>query len=232
MQRLLKGLERFVTSVHSSERDLYQQLATGQHPNIYFVACADSRVQPTSITQADPGQLFVSRNAGNIVPPQGVAGGEAATLQYAVEVLGVQHIVICGHSDCGAVKAVLNRPPAALNAINAWIDHAAGIVDLVKQTDLQTEEDRLRYAIECNVLIQLKHVQSYDFVQAGVTEGRLHLHGWVFDIASGDVLGWDSVTREFKPIFDTGRSLHKAVPHPASTFDAATRKNTLDQEAT
>jgi carbonic anhydrase len=219
MQRLLKGLEKFVTTVHSTELALYEQLAAGQNPNVYFVACADSRVQPTSITQAHPGQLFVSRNAGNIVPPQGVPGGEAATLQYAVEVLGVQHIVICGHSDCGAVKAVLNRPPASLSAINAWIDFSAAVVDLVNQSELQTEADRLRYAIECNVLIQLKNVQTYDFVQKAVSDGKLFLHGWVFDIPSGDVLGWHSSSHSFEPIFDTGRPLGNSVAHKEGIAD-------------
>ncbi len=213
MDTLIAGLRKFVTTVHAQDRELYRSLADGQQPAAFIIACSDSRVNPSAITQAAPGTLFIARNAGNILPTRGNGGGEAATLQYAVEVLKVQDVIICGHSDCGAVKALLNGGVPALAEVHKWIGHSSRVIELMKQYPDQDPARRLRYAVECNVLVQLDHLQSYDFVQDAVAEGRLNLHGWYFDIPTGEVFGWNPDAGAFTPIVTDDRTdIHFMLP--------------------
>ncbi len=184
MDHLFDGIARYQTAVHPSNAPLFEELSGGQKPDVFFIACSDSRVDPSLITQQLPGQLFIARNAGNIVPsattqdlnPDGVS----AALEYAVEVLDVGNIVVCGHSDCGAMKAAL--APESLTGttyLRAWIDHARDAVE--------SASDDVDIVIRRNVLLQLENLQTYRFVAERVREGRLKLHGWVYDIASGHV---------------------------------------------
>ena len=180
MQKLLDGVARYAADVHPDKRALFDELATGQSPEVLFLTCAGSRIDPSLITQTDPGELFVCRNAGNIVPPASanlVANGMTASIEYAVKALGVAHIVVCGHSSCGAVTAALNPDAATgLAEVKAWIEYV--------QTDGRVG---LNAAIDANVVGQLEHLRSYDFVAEAEAAGDLTLHGWVYDIGSGDV---------------------------------------------
>ena len=114
MQRLVDGVQRFQTNVFSAQRHLFERLAEGQNPLALFITCSDSRINPNLITQTEPGELFILRNAGNIVPPYGASrGGEEGSIEYAVSVLGVEDIIVCGHSHCGAMSALLDPAPRA-----------------------------------------------------------------------------------------------------------------------
>ena len=126
MQRLIEGLHHFQSQVFGNQRELFERLAKGQAPETLFITCADSRIDPCLLTQSAPGDLFILRNAGNLVPPYGaVRGGEAATIEFAIAGLGVKDIIVCGHSHCGAMKGLLDPPPAtAFPALNDWLSHA------------------------------------------------------------------------------------------------------------
>src|SRR4051812_31816563 len=135
MDRIIAGVHRFRTSEYPRNRELYQQLAQRQQrPLALFITCSDSRVLPHRITQTQPGDLFEIRNAGNIVPPHGAAaGGEGATIEYSLDVLGIEHIILCGHSQCGAIRALLENPLEDLPAAKGWFAHAEATRRIVKQ---------------------------------------------------------------------------------------------------
>jgi carbonic anhydrase len=180
MQKLLDGVARYTSQIHGERQALFDQLATGQAPEVLFLTCADSRVDPSLITQTDPGELFVCRNAGNIVPPRSsglAAEGMAASIEYAVKALNIAHIVVCGHAQCGAVKGAMDpESVSALGDVAAWIGHA----DTGGHDDLDD-------AIEANVLAQLRNLRSFDFITEAVAAGTLSLWGWVYDIETGAV---------------------------------------------
>lgn len=162
---------------------MFEKLALGQRPDALFITCADSRIDPCLLTQTKPGELFICRVIGNIVPPYPDAiGGVSATIEYAVGVLEVPAVVVCGHTDCGVMKGALN--PEALKDypnVTAW----------------------LRYAhapTEHNVVAQLKNLRTHPAVAARLEQGTLALHGWVYHIAEGAVTAYDDETREFRPL--------------------------------
>lgn len=214
MERLIAGLRHYMTNIHSAEQDLFDELAKGQSPSTCFVTCSDSRVQPSLFTQSSPGELFMVRNAGNLVPAAEHEGhSESASIEYAVDVLKVRDIVVCGHSDCGAIKAVLAGPAArdGLPAVNRWLRHAEAILPIIERTQVIDEQARLKLAIEANVLLQIENLLSLPFVQRAITQQRLALHAWIYDIGSGCVLAWDAETGAFAPLLegDTGFTAHK-----------------------
>lgn len=203
MEKLLEGLRQFMRGVHQDERDLYAKLATGQDPDVFVIACSDSRVDPNLITQSKPGELFVLRNAGNIVPAHAaVYGGEAATIEYAVSVLGVRDIVVCGHADCGAMKGLLD--PAScetLPAVKRWLDHAEPVRRIVEARHPGADpQARLDAAIRINVLTQLAHLRTHPSVAARLVGDSIQLHGWVWDIGSGGVHAFEAASGEFVPL--------------------------------
>jgi carbonic anhydrase len=208
--RLVHGVRRFRSDVFDEERALYERLAGGQRPDTLFITCSDSRLLPNAITQTGPGELFVLRNAGNLVPAHGVPGGEAATIEYAVRALGVRDVVVCGHSGCGAIKALLD--PAStegLPLVRDWLRHAAAVPSILESLNPGlTDSERLTAAIEENVLVQIEHLQTHPAVAAALLTGRLHLHAWVFDLATGEVSSYDSDEGRFRPVSD------RPVPHP------------------
>ncbi|WP_269714930.1 carbonic anhydrase [Caulobacter sp. NIBR2454] len=165
-----------------------------------MISCADSRVVPEIIMQAAPGDLFVCRNAGNIVPPFSQAnGGVSSAVEYAVEALGVRDIVVCGHSDCGAMKAFSN--PSALAKmpnVAAWLRHAHAAHSVVCSAyhDLDDASAVRALALE-NVVVQINHLRTHPSVASGVAKGELTLHGWFFDIETADILALDGETGRF-----------------------------------
>ena len=200
LERLLNGAETFRREVFPENRALYAELARGQAPHTLFIACADSRVSPDLITQAQPGELFVLRNIGNIVPGYGeMLGGVSAVVEYAVAALGVSDIVVCGHTDCGAMKALSDPDGAGLEAmptVRSWLRNAsaARTVALALAAD-DASIDPMRLLIEQNVLLQLAHLRTHPSVAAKVAQGRLSLHGWIYDIETGDIMVVDEATR-------------------------------------
>src|SRR5262245_1147214 len=162
MQKLLLGIHHFQANIFRSRRELFERLADGQRPEALFITCSDSRINPNLITQTEPGDLFILRNAGNIVPPYGAAnGGEGATIEFAVAGLGIQDIIVCGHSHCGAMKGLLD--PETLRdtpAMAAWLGHAESTRRILRDKYGDRRGDALQMtAIEENVLVQLENLR-------------------------------------------------------------------------
>ena len=201
MQKLIAGLHQFQAQTFSSQRELFERLAQGQSPEALFITCSDSRINPNLITQTQPGDLFILRNAGNIIPPHGAAnGGEGATIEYAVDVLGVKDIIVCGHSHCGAMHGLL-QPEALtdLPAVSAWLSHAEATRRIIRANYSHLDgQERLTAAIEENVLVQLENLRTQPSVAAKLAKGELHLHGWVYKLETGEVFTYDAKDGQFK----------------------------------
>lgn len=205
MDKLVAGVSNFRRDVFPRHSELFEALSGGQEPETLFLTCSDSRIDPSLITQALPGDLFICRNAGNIVPPHVQdAGGVTATIEFAVVGLDVRHIVVCGHSDCGAVKGAMNL--GALDKmphVRRWLAQVEAAVRVVKARDHDKDEhEQVRILTEENVLLQLQHLRTHPCVAEGVATGELSLHGWVYDIGSGAVRAWDEAAQAFLPLAD------------------------------
>ncbi len=210
MEHLLERAALFRNNVFPQESALYRRLASdGQSPRALMISCADSRVVPEIITQAGPGELFVCRNAGNIVPPFSQAnGGVSSAVEYAVIALGVRDIVVCGHSDCGAMKAFSNPDALAkMPNVAAWLRHAHAAHSVVCSAyhdhDLDDASAARVLALE-NVVVQINHLRTHPSVASAVAKGELTLHGWFFDIETGDILALDGDAGHFVTVRDSG----------------------------
>jgi carbonic anhydrase len=200
MQKLVAGIHHFQSNIFKSERAFFEQMAEGQTPETLFITCSDSRINPNLLTNTAPGELFILRNAGNIIPPWGPAnGGESATIEYAVRVLKVEDIIVCGHSHCGAMQGLLNPESLeALPSVKQWLDHATETRRIVRENYAHLDTEALStVAIQENVLAQLENLRTHPSVAERVAEGALHLHGWVYKIESGEVFTYDSDSEQF-----------------------------------
>jgi len=203
--RLVEGVGKFQKAVFGTKQTLFKKLGEGQSPGVLFITCSDSRINPHLLTQADPGDLFILRNAGNIVPAHGSpSNGEAATIEYAIAHLKVRDIVVCGHSKCGAVAGLLN--PAGLTglpAVSAWLENAAGIREEVQAVAASlAPEARLNMAIERNVLRQVEHLRTHPTVEKALAAGQIRIHAWVYHFEDGAVLAHDASTGKFIPVVE------------------------------
>ena len=225
MNELLGRVFNFETQVFPNQSALYERLAYhGQTPKALMISCADSRIVPEQIMQAEPGDLFVCRNAGNIVPPYATQnGGVTSTVEYAVMVLGIRDIIVCGHSGCGAMKAVSN--PVGLDKmpnVAAWLRHSSAAADVVETSYPELDDEARVRAISLeNVVAQLAHLRTHPSVAAGVARGEIALHGWFVDIHVGQVLALDGDTGRFVAISE-GRAMpvaQRAAPRLAADFD-------------
>ena len=215
MDEFFDRVSRFKGQVFPAQQALYESLAkNGQSPSALMISCADSRVVPEQILQAQPGELFVTRNAGNIVPPFSQAnGGVSSAVEYAVVALGVRDIIVCGHSDCGAMKAFSN--PDALEKmpnVAAWLRHAHAAHSVVcgAYHDLEGKEAVHALSLE-NVVVQINHLRTHPSVAAAIARGDLSLHGWFFDIETGGILALDGETGQFVSVRDAA-TLPVALP--------------------
>lgn len=200
MPKFIDGIKKFQQEVYPSHKERFAKLADSQAPEVLFVTCSDSRIDPNLITQSDPGELFICRNAGNIVPPHSnETGGMTASIEYAVSVLGVKHIVICGHSNCGAMKAAMQ--PESVNSlphVKVWIDHCRAAKEAVEhQHDDCLTEEHLDEVTKQNVVLQLNHLSTHPAVFRKLFNGEVQLHGWVYDIESGKIEVYDDETKGF-----------------------------------
>lgn len=214
MQKLVQGIHHFQANLFSSQRELFERLADGQNPEVLFITCSDSRINPNLITQTDPGDLFIIRNAGNIVPPYGAAnGGEGATIEFAVVGLGIRDIIVCGHSHCGAMKGLLHPETLTnLPAMAAWLSHAEATRRIVREKYADRSGTALlTTAVEENVLVQLENLRTHPAVAAGLARGRLKLHGWVYKIETGEVFAYDPERGQFVPVAEAGPA---TIPAP------------------
>ncbi|HSX90535.1 MAG TPA: carbonic anhydrase [Pseudomonas sp.] len=204
LQQLVSGFMRFRHEVFPEQQELFKKLAHEQTPRAMFITCADSRVVPELITQSSPGDLFVSRNVGNVVPPYGqMMGGVSTAIEYAVLALGVHHIIICGHSDCGAMKAVLD--PSGLErmpTVKAWLRHAEVAKSVVADNCGCADHTTLGVLTEENVVAQLDHLRTHPSVASRLASGQLFIHGWVYDIETSNIRAYDAEKGEFRLIGD------------------------------
>ena len=209
----MEGLRQFQEQVFPGKRDLFERLANGQQPSTLFITCADSRVVPDLFTQAEPGELFVIRNAGNIVPPfSRQPGGVTATIEFAVVGLGVRHIVVCGHTDCGAMKGLLHPERlSSMPTVCAWLNQADATRQVVLENYATSDEGELVEAlIRENVLVQLQNLQTHPSVASRIARGDLSLYGWVYHIRTGAVDSYDAERQRYVRL--DGKSLPHATP--------------------
>lgn len=203
MEKIIEGVLKFEREVFPQQRELFERLADGQKPEVLFITCADSRVVPVLITQSRPGDLFICRNAGNMVPPYGeVHGGVSATIEYAVVVLGIRHIVVCGHTDCGAMKGVLHPEKVqGMPSVKTWLNHGEMARRIVEENYPHlSEHEKLAVLTEENVMAQLTNLRTHPSVAARIARGEMHLHGWIFDIPVGRMKAWDPDSNRFVPL--------------------------------
>jgi carbonic anhydrase len=205
LAELKAGIRRFRKDVYPAQAETYRKAASEpQKPNALIVTCADSRIDPELITQSGPGELFVTRNIGNLVPAYGeMLGGVSAVVEYAVSALKVKHIVVCGHSDCGAMKALLH--PESLESmatVKRWMRNAEAALSVADSLTEQDEKPsvRLRRLTEENVLLQLQHLRTHPSVAGAVAREQLSLSGWVYDIGTGEVRISENGDRAFHPV--------------------------------
>jgi len=189
MDKIIQGIRHFQDTVFPKNRALFQHLAASQSPETLVIACSDSRISLDLLTQTSPGDLFVCRNAGNIVPPQGRSNAVSASIEYALNALPIKDIVICGHSDCGAMKGLLH--PKALRRmpeVRGWLKHAEGAREAFERHGGTPDgHEAVASLAKLNVRLQLEHLRTFPSVFSRVQEGSLRLHGWFYQIEAGDV---------------------------------------------
>jgi carbonic anhydrase len=203
LDKLIEGYKRFLAEVFPDRQDQFHLLADQQAPETLFITCSDSRVVPDLILQTQPGDLFITRNAGNVVPMGGTdVDGVTATIEYAIEVLKVKHAILCGHSDCGALKAALS-PQDLVNLPKArrWLSHVEGAFSHRQPLNPEDgEHAELASLIRGNVVAQLQNLRAQPSVARAVMEGRLTVHGWYYDILSGRIERYDEGMKRFLPL--------------------------------
>ncbi|MFI8429361.1 carbonic anhydrase [Pseudomonas sp. NPDC078863] len=214
LRQIVDGFLRFHHDVFPQQEELFKKLATAQAPKAMFITCADSRIVPELITQSSPGDLFVTRNVGNVVPPYGqMNGGVSTAIEYAVLALGVQHIIICGHSDCGAMRAVLN--PDSLEkmpTVKAWLRHAEVAKTMVHDNcNCTDEKECMPILTEENGIAQLQHLRTLPSVASRMANGHLFIHGWVYNIETSEIKAYDADQGRFLPL-DGSHPIPVATP--------------------
>lgn len=200
MKNLVKGLHTFEQEVFRDRRELFERLSHGQRPDTLFITCSDSRIDPNLLTQTSPGDLFILRNAGNLIPPHDkFLGAEAATIEYAVRALKVQDIIVCGHTQCGAMRALLGVDSTEnLPAMRNWLSHAQQTAAILTKNYSQLQgTELLLAAVKENVLVQLESLRTHPAIDEAVKSGNLRLHGWVYEIETGRVAGFDPENETF-----------------------------------
>ncbi len=200
MPKFAAGVVRFQNEVYPQKKELFEKLSKGQSPEALFITCSDSRIETAMITQTEPGELFICRNAGNIVPPHtNHTGGMTASIEFATAALQVPHIVVCGHTECGAMKGAMN--PEGLDAlphVREWLGYSKAAVEIVNHIgEGKSDKERMDLLLKHNVILQLTHLKTHPAVAARLAKGDLELHGWVYDIKTGDVHAYDEDKKNF-----------------------------------
>ena len=208
MQKLIAGIHRFRNQYWSENRELFERLAEhGQSPEALFITCCDSRVDPVVMTHGKPVDLFIVKNMGNFVPPYSEnpleGTGVAAAVEYAVVHLHVRDIIVCGHSDCGAIKALYKDRShyADTPHIGQWLKNGDMTMRVVTANYPElSREERLEITSEENVLVQIENLRTYPVVRQAALEGKLHVHAWFFDIGAGRVYSYSPAREQFEPV--------------------------------
>jgi carbonic anhydrase len=202
MDEIIAGVRAFQRDIYPLYREKFAELASGQTPHAMVITCSDSRIDPFLLMQAEPGQLFVLRNAGNIVPEHdGFVGGVTATIEFAVVQLRVPNIIVCGHAGCGAVAGLL-RPESIrhLPEVTNWLHHSARARKRVAESGGLDAPDAMERAVAANVVVQLENLRTHPCVAEALAANKLAIHGWVYDFVTGAVTAYQDQRREFVPL--------------------------------
>lgn len=204
MTRIIQGVFGFQKKVFAEKEELFQKLGKGQSPLALFITCSDSRINPNLLTQTEPGELFILRNAGNLVPPHNqYSGAEEATVEYAIKHLGIRDIILCGHSKCGAMNGLIQSVMGLSNdnimpAVSKWLNYATPIADDIRSKLNELSGDKLlNFTIEKNVLQQVEHLKTFPCVRDALEKNQLRVHSWVYQLETGEVLGFDPESKSF-----------------------------------
>lgn len=205
MKKIIRGINEFHTNYFSTHREMFEHLSHGQTPEVLFITCSDSRIDPNLLTQTQPGELFIIRNVGNIIPAYGTLNsGEGAGIEYAVHALGIKNIIICGHSHCGAMKGLLQlgNLTEEMPLVYEWLKHHASATRrLVLENYKDYEgENLLKVAIEQNVLTQIHNLETYPLICSRLHSDQLCLHGWVYEIETGVIFAYNVSLGKFIPV--------------------------------
>lgn len=204
MKKLIRGLHKFQTEVFPSKKEFFEGLTKGQKPEVLFISCSDSRVNPNLVTSSKPGDLFILRNAGNIIPPykkRGGNGSEAATIEFALYGLDLEHIIVCGHSHCGLLDAAMHqRNILKMPNLLAWIKkNIDPTLKLVKKNYKGVEDaSLLQILIQENILHQIENLKAHPSVAQRLAQGKLTLHAWMYEFETGTIFSYDIETEQFK----------------------------------
>lgn len=205
MTKLIQGIVEFRKNLKPSYRETFARLALGQSPDVLYIGCSDSRVAVNVFASTDPGDLFVVRNVGNLVPPCGRNGqstadeSEAAAIEFALGTLNVKHIVICGHSECGAMHALVEgREKLKDPNLRSWLRHGEeGLKDLQIKPGFAEKLSAHNRLSQINVLRQIEHLKTYPIIEQRLKAGTLKLHGWWFELSQADVYAFDETQGKF-----------------------------------
>jgi carbonic anhydrase len=202
MKKLIQGIVDFRNNRTEESRTLFAKLALGQKPDSLFIACSDSRVVPNLFASTNPGDVFVLRNIGNLIPPASVNSAEScaqAAIEFSVFSLNISDIIVCGHSECGAMQAITDGfCDEMCPHLTSWLKHGEEALHKVKKGFVIDPTLALHNQVsQVNVLQQMEHVASYPFVCARLEKGQLRIHGWWFDIAQADVYCYEPDVRRF-----------------------------------
>lgn len=203
MPKFAAGVVKFQKEVFPDNKELFEKLAQGQSPEALFITCSDSRIETGMLTQSQPGDLFIVRNAGNIVPPHNRdSGATTSAIEYACVALNVPHIVICGHTQCGAMKGAMNLDALTeLPHVKEWLGYSRAAVDITKELGKGLDDHKRNLLLlEQNVILQMAHLRTHPSVAVRLARGDLTIHGWVYDIADGEVYAWDEADDRFEPV--------------------------------
>jgi carbonic anhydrase len=203
VESLIEGHKKFLTEVFPKRKNEFHLLAESQAPEYLFITCSDSRVLPDLILGTGPGDLFIARNAGNVVPiTTHDVDGVTATIEYAVEVLHVRHAILCGHSDCGALKAAVNSQALeTLPKAKRWLRHVEAAFNHRQPLNpADGDSAELASLIRGNVVAQLQNLRAQPSVAWAIQQGKLAVHGWYYDILTGRIECYDEKRRRFVPL--------------------------------
>jgi carbonic anhydrase len=203
LSRVVSGVEKFRRDIFPSQREMFEKLRTRQEPLALFVTCADARVVPNLFTQTEPGEIFIERNPGNMIPPYvEFVGGVTAGVEYAMLVLKVPLVLVCGHTDCGVMKALLHPERAeGMNGLRHWMGHGMSARNrMLRLFADANEEEQLRRITELNVLAQIEHLKTHPTVHERLQNGEIEVRGWVYDIGDGSIYQADPATGAFETL--------------------------------
>lgn len=207
IEKLIQGYRRFHENYFDADEPLFDQLVQGQKPGTLVIACSDSRVDPAIIMDSKPGDLFVVRNVANLVPPYEIGGGYhgvSSALEFGVRVLEVEHIIVFGHRQCGGIRALVDGidvGAAGGEFVVPWMNMAQRAHERVLAENPHGSSDEHARACELGgVIVSLENLMTFPWIKSRVDQGKLELHGWYFDIETGEILAYNVETLVFEPV--------------------------------